>query len=225
MIVKKKCEVKIPAQPSVMLKDSIHSCGGCREMTRTDSDHSTGTLWNKQPWSEVFLAQTLVWLVQPGLFTGPHSTVEPDWTHYELQSSLTLSRSLWPSVGGWWGVAVWFWCARAQTHTHLERSIFGWQVKGLKSVTEGDLTRKPVRRRRRRRERMNEYAEGWRGVGWQSEGTSGVWGGGHEVMRGLNATNAMSPGLIQTSSALLQGQRSHTVLHLCCRDPASARPT
>lgn len=49
-------------------------------------------------------------------------------------------------------------------------------------------------------------------------------GGGHEVMRGLNATNAMSPGLIQTSSGLLQGQRSHTALHLCCGDQPALGP-
>lgn len=33
-------------------------------------------------------------------------------------------------------------------------------------------------------------------------------------MRGLNATNAMSQGLIKTSSALLQRSR-HTQMHLC----------
>lgn len=60
------------------------------------------------------------------------------------------------------------------------------------------------------------------GGGWDD--SRRVRGEGHEVMRGLNATNAMSPGLIQTSSALLQGQRSHTALHLCCRDQPTLGP-
>lgn len=64
---------------------------------------------------------------------------------------------------------------------------------------------------------MQSGAGGW-------DDSQRVRWGGHEVMRGLNATNAMSPGLIQTSSALLQGQRSHTVLHLCCRDQPALGP-
>lgn len=38
--------------------------------------------------------------------------------------------------------------------------------------------------------------------------------GGHRVMRGLNATNAMSQGLIKTSSALLP-RSGHAHMHLC----------
>lgn len=37
--------------------------------------------------------------------------------------------------------------------------------------------------------------------------------GGHRVMRGLNATNAMSQGLIKTSSALLS-RSGHAHMHL-----------
>lgn len=39
-------------------------------------------------------------------------------------------------------------------------------------------------------------------------------GGGHQVMRGLNATNAMFQGLIKTSSALLP-RSGHAHMHLC----------
>lgn len=44
----------------------------------------------------------------------------------------------------------------------------------------------------------------------QREGVNG----GHRVMRGLNATNAMSQGLIKTSSALLP-RSGHAHVHLC----------
>lgn len=44
----------------------------------------------------------------------------------------------------------------------------------------------------------------------QREGVNG----GHRVMRGLNATNAMSQGLIKTSSALLP-RSGHAHMHLC----------
>lgn len=44
----------------------------------------------------------------------------------------------------------------------------------------------------------------------QREGVSG----GHRVMRGLNATNAMSQGLIKTSSALLP-RSGPAHMHLC----------
>ncbi len=37
---------------------------------------------------------------------------------------------------------------------------------------------------------------------------------GHRVMRGLNATNAMSQGLIKTSSELLP-RSGHAHMHLC----------
>lgn len=37
---------------------------------------------------------------------------------------------------------------------------------------------------------------------------------GHKVMRGLNATNAMSQGLIKTSSALLP-RSGYAYMHLC----------
>ncbi len=44
----------------------------------------------------------------------------------------------------------------------------------------------------------------------QREGVSG----GHRLMRGLNATHAMSQGLIKTSSALLP-RSGHAHMHLC----------
>lgn len=45
------------------------------------------------------------------------------------------------------------------------------------------------------------------------EGGGGV-NGGHRVMRGLNATNAMSQGLIKTSS-VLHPRSGHAHMHLC----------
>lgn len=48
----------------------------------------------------------------------------------------------------------------------------------------------------------------------RGRGRVAVGGGGHRVMRGLNATNAMSQGLIKTSSALLP-RSGHAHMHLC----------
>lgn len=53
--------------------------------------------------------------------------------------------------------------------------------------------------------------------GWKENDRTKAEGGvngGHRVMRGLNATNAMSQGLIKTSSALLP-RSGHAHMHLC----------
>lgn len=52
--------------------------------------------------------------------------------------------------------------------------------------------------------------------GWKENDSKKQRGGngGHGVMRGLNATNAMFQGLIKTSTALLP-RSGHAHMHLC----------
>lgn len=90
--------------------------------------------------------------------------------------------------------------------------LFACQVKGLMSVTEGDLTRKVEEDEyaaRVEREREEQREEG----GWEANDSpkqrEGV-NGGHRVMRGLNATNAMSQGLMKTNSCIAPKVRART---------------
>lgn len=165
-----------------------------------------------------------------------HICCRPRPGNYELQSSVTLSRSSPQTAtkkkirGG--GHILWLSGYHEHTHVHIcittpGRRLFTCQVKGLKSVTDGDLIRKAGPGVE------NEYAERlqWEGLEqklkreWQYSVEGGGFGGGdcrggggHRVMRGLNATNAMSQGLIKTSSALLRRSR-HTQMHLCVVRP------
>lgn len=154
-----------------------------------------------------------------------HICCQPRPGNYELQSSVTLSRFDCPTHtrqpkrirggGTFCGCLV-----IMNTHVHIcittpGRRLFTCQVRGLKSVTDGDLTRKLGAGEN------NEYAEKLKCEGleqklkweWQNK-VEGGFGGGHRVMRGLNATNAMSQSLIKTSSGL-PWRSTHTQTHLC----------
>lgn len=118
-----------------------------------------------------------------------HICCRPRPGNYELQSSVTLSRSSPQTAtkkkirGG--GHILWLSGYHEHTHVHIcittpGRRLFTCQVKGLKSVTDGDLIRKAGPGVE------NEYAERlqWEGLEqklkweWQYSVEVGGFGGG-----------------------------------------------